>query len=96
MPKHIHAELIKAWAEGAEIQYQNCHNDSFWSDCLGEPKWDRNTSYRLKPKPKTIKYKRYVGMVYGAYFVGVTYGPNIVVPPIPDLVKWIDTEWQEV
>lgn len=47
---HKHAELIKAWADGAEIEY--------WSGTLYgwrpayNPNWDEKTEYRIKPEPK--------------------------------------------
>ena len=45
---HKHAELIKAWADGAEIQYEA---DLKWFDAP-QPCWDVSTSYRIKPEPK--------------------------------------------
>lgn len=42
-----HAELIKAWADGAEIQYKTptCTN---WNNCK-EPSWIPTWEYRIKP-----------------------------------------------
>jgi len=45
---HKHADLIKAWADGAEIEFR----------CLDEwrritaPRWDQDGEYRIKPEPK--------------------------------------------
>lgn len=45
---HKHADLIKAWADGAEIEFR----------CLDEwrritaPRWDQDGDYRIKPEPK--------------------------------------------
>lgn len=55
---HKHAELIKAWAEGAEIEFfENvCHA---WLDCTNNnPAWDEFTAYRIKlePKPDVTAY----------------------------------------
>lgn len=46
---HRHAELIKAWADGAKIQQQvgNC-----WHDIPGTPGWSTQCDYRIKPEPK--------------------------------------------
>ena len=46
---HKHSELIKAWADGAEIQFQ----DSFgnWFDCEDTPRWVDHANYRIKPEP---------------------------------------------
>ena len=48
--KHKHAELIKAWADGAVIQHK-CHLG--WIDVAqNNPHWLPNTEYRIKPEPK--------------------------------------------
>jgi hypothetical protein len=49
--KHKHAELIKAWADGAEIQQYKPHLDE-WHDTSPYPVWDARVSYRIKPEPK--------------------------------------------
>ena len=46
---HIHAEEIKAWADGAEIQLQM--TDGSWVD-EPAPTWWRGCFYRIKPEPK--------------------------------------------
>lgn len=53
---HKHAELIKAWADGAEIEVSM--DGSHWSDCLGAPSFNVNFKYRIKPEPKpdVIRY----------------------------------------
>jgi hypothetical protein len=45
-----HAELIKAWADGAEIQVRlpSCEG---WGDCQ-DPYWADHVEYRIKPEPK--------------------------------------------
>lgn len=60
---HKHAEIIKAWADGAEIQYfngvqwYNCHNN--------KPDWDSRIEYRIKPEPSDLeKYGVEVGDVW--------------------------------
>lgn len=47
---HKHAELIKAWADGAEIQVYDGALDR-WVDVIGSPAWTSKT-YRVKPEPK--------------------------------------------
>ena len=49
MKPHRHAELIKAWADGAEIQSKNL--DGTWQDD-NEPWWDGLVHFRIKPKTK--------------------------------------------
>ena len=49
---HKHAELIKAWADGAEIQFYDVLTGS-WKDCKGEIfLWHPTSEYRIKPEPK--------------------------------------------
>lgn len=43
-----HAELIKAWADGAEIEMLNA--DGTWGKC--GPTWSDHIKYRIKPDPK--------------------------------------------
>ncbi len=53
--KHKHAELIKAWADGAQIQGKSEYVE--WRD-LRHPSWDKSWQYRIKPEPKpdVVKY----------------------------------------
>ena len=54
MKPHKHAELIKAWADGAIIE-------RYWTDLRtghqywmidNEPMWEEYEEYRIKPEPK--------------------------------------------
>jgi hypothetical protein len=49
--KRKHAELIKAWADGAVIQQYKPHLDE-WHDTSPYPVWDERVEYRIKPEPK--------------------------------------------
>lgn len=52
---HKHAELIKAWSDGAEIQFF----DKDWKNCVGNPNWSEYVEYRIKPTPILCRlYKR--------------------------------------
>lgn len=44
---HKHAELIKAWADGAEIQVQE--PNGLWRDT--DPLWTEDRKYRIKSTP---------------------------------------------
>jgi hypothetical protein len=46
-PPHKHAELIKAWADGAVIE-QFCDGITCWMQCWN-PLWKENSTYRIKP-----------------------------------------------
>lgn len=62
---HKHAELIKAWADGATIQYYR-KDLGLWKDC-GENRhcWNKDMEYRIKPEPSDLeKYDVEVGDVW--------------------------------
>ena len=42
---HVHAELIKAWADGAKIQVKDLEGK--WTDV--DPMWHEDSKYRIKP-----------------------------------------------
>ena len=46
--KHKHADLIHAWADGAQIQVKY---DEDWVDTCS-PGWNEDFQYRIKPEPK--------------------------------------------
>lgn len=48
---HRHAAIIKAWADGAEIQFRYNANIP-WSDVKGVCGWDVDCEFRVKPEPK--------------------------------------------
>jgi hypothetical protein len=50
---HKHAEVIKAWADGAEIEYLETmtSKEPYWANAP-MPKWSEETMYRVKPEPK--------------------------------------------
>jgi hypothetical protein len=50
---HVHAEVIKAWADGAEIEFrqEECH---MWKK-VDYPTWNVHNQYRVKPEP-VVKY----------------------------------------
>ena len=49
--KHKHAELIKQWADGSQVQIK-LHND--WFD-LPHPTWGGD-EYRIKPAEKVVRW----------------------------------------
>jgi hypothetical protein len=52
MKPHKHAELIKAWADGAEIEYES---HGIWVD-EAYPDWYPEMQYRIKPEQKPDKW----------------------------------------
>jgi hypothetical protein len=47
--KHKHADVIIAWANGAQIQAKT--HESVWED-RANPLWAMDREYRIKPEPK--------------------------------------------
>ena len=54
--KHKHAELIKAWADGAQIQVK-AHKLT-WED-RENPLWDADSEYRIKPEPDVRAFRAF-------------------------------------
>lgn len=52
---HKHAELIKAWADGAEIEfYDTRFKEPCWKACGDPPWWQDEVIYRVKPVFHTV------------------------------------------
>jgi hypothetical protein len=49
---HVHAALIKAWADGAIIQYKNETTDTWMTVSDNCFFWLTSREYRIKPEPK--------------------------------------------
>ena len=58
MKPHKHAELIKAWADGAIIETWDC---GYWYENHA-PQWNDDVKYRIKPesKPEPVKTTMYL------------------------------------
>ena len=65
--KHKHAELIKAWADGAEIEFWSKGLEKWVADL--KPDWLTCCEYRVKPKPKpdVVLY------AYSSDYIGTTH-----------------------
>lgn len=50
MKPHKHAEFIKAWADGAEIEFYDPFREVY-TKVNGVPQWDERALYRIKPEP---------------------------------------------
>ena len=65
---HVHAEVIKAWADGAKIEYFS-NNKNCWcnTEC---PLWTETTEYRVKPEPKpdNIYFSNVYASIVGSGF----------------------------
>jgi hypothetical protein len=63
--KHKHAELIKQWADGAEIEYKDY--DGGWY-VINSPAWHDHTEYRIKLEPIAIDLVDYLYVRKGTIF----------------------------
>jgi hypothetical protein len=50
---HVHAEIIKAWADGATIQYYNDGLKDWFDVVNNRPSWNNCHKYRVKPEVKS-------------------------------------------
>lgn len=55
MTPHKHADVIKAWADGATIQVR-VHPESEWRT-VESPSWDPDLEYRVKPPSKVLNIR---------------------------------------
>ena len=56
MKPHKHAELIKAWADGAKIEMK--WSEHTWN-AQEYPQWYPENEYRIKPEPKPDVVEKY-------------------------------------
>lgn len=49
---HKHAAIIKAWADGADIQYFDARMPAPWWIDVSTPQWNEDLQYRVKPAPQ--------------------------------------------
>ena len=56
MKSHKHAEVIKAWADGAVIEYRNSAMRDWEVVPKCNPEWFESVQYRIKPEPDQITY----------------------------------------
>lgn len=59
--KHKWHKEIKAWADGAEIEYRGQYPNGDWNEwtIVKNPSWDddhEGKQYRIKPQPKETQY----------------------------------------
>lgn len=88
--KHKHAELIKAWADGAIIQYKV--GDDRWLDSHdNDPSWVIESEYRIKPETKIeVRYfQRVTSYKATAFNASAAHAECFkYIEFEPDLEKW--------
>jgi hypothetical protein len=62
MGKHVHAEVIKAWADGAEVQVFRHEYDGYYWEDTATPSFNTDFEYRVKPADK-IAEKEPIGFM---------------------------------
>ncbi|MBR5621867.1 MAG: hypothetical protein IKW49_01630 [Opitutales bacterium] len=70
--RHPHADLIKAWAEGAIIQ-SRCEFGGWVDEVNSNPTWDPSVEYRIKPEANE-PWKPKLGDEY--WFLGIDFAPE--------------------
>ena len=89
---HIHADVIKAWADGAEIQARACTSLALnkwggWCD-VEIPEWLPHQEYRVKPQPKPDVVK-YLGCAYKGEKSGNLVDTYYIIKHWPNQLKLI-------
>ena len=90
MTPRKHAELIKAWADGAEIQ-RLCNTGFaerlYWTDDPN-PTWEEDAVYRIRPMPKADFIRLgYVHLSHVSVKVAVTFDGETGEPKKVEIVK---------
>jgi hypothetical protein len=86
--------VIKAWADGAKIQYKDYTN--VWQDCSNSPIWSDDIDYRVKPEIKEFRLAK-MRAESGSECINLYFDRENekAVESKPIFVNWL-TGWQEV
>ena len=96
--KHKHCDIIKAWAQGAEIQvFQvgDTFTDSRWRDIADRDlNWQPEVKYRIKPKKEFLKFRNALLKFRDESVLIHTYYPRDYerIEEADYFVKWIGEE----
>lgn len=80
---HKHAEIIKAWADGAEIEFS--YGNEKWHQ-IDKPTWDPFIKYRVKPENSVLYYNMYSKSI-GNYYESIERARNASDGPIVAFLK---------
>jgi len=93
--RHIHADVIHAWAEGEEVEYRSC------GEWVSQKKPSFHEALQWRVKPKTVKKEGWVN-VYGTDNEGDSYAGFIWSTEAKaneqatkDRIACIRIEWEE-
>lgn len=94
--RHKHADLIIAWANGAQIQFKSGSGN--WVDCMSLViGWYEEVEYRIKPeKPPKYRVALLKSLTSGKTWVSATSdsGTALTYEKDPVFVRWL-TDWVE-
>ena len=63
MPRHKHADVIIAWANGEEIEFRNMDMEHWLSMNQANPMWYEYVEYRIKTKePKRLANENFIAL----------------------------------
>ena len=92
--RHKHADVIIAWANGAEIEHRNAAT-SLWAKAR-TPGWYEDYEYRVKPPTKKYRVALFQNSNNGNYYTVVADTQDAAVCYVDALgfVRWL-TDWVE-
>ena len=92
--RHKHADVIIAWAEGAEVEYRNLPGAT-WMSVGTIPGWVENYEYRVKPPAKKYRVALFKYHNTGAAAsVANNEEDGELFEQSPRFVRWL-TDWIE-
>ena len=101
MKPHKYAAVIKAWADGAEVQYRT-NGQAVWQDWVSTsysaiPSFRDDVEWRLKPAPVKLMYRvALLKDAAGYRFVAIeTHERAAHIFGNDDFIKWA-SEWEMV
>lgn len=71
---HPHADVIKAWADGADIQRYSITHDEWWT--VTNPTWEVEGKYRVTPDPTKVTERVNIVFDDGKYHITDTNTTN--------------------
>ena len=96
---HKHKDVIIAWANGAQIQFQSflMKENNEWED-IKKPSWVEDLQYRVKPEPKESVHTFRIGVaVYddGSFYTVTAdnVAEETAIQSEPNFIGWI-SDWE--
>ena len=93
MARHVHADLIHQWAEGAEIEC--CSSDGVWAERENPMGWEEGMYRIAQPKPQQLEQRqshlaRMATQRSTEYFVIAQSNSDVLsIQANPDFMEWV-------